>query len=141
MDEPQILGFSRDTDCMSLTSASASARRCAGSDLMKLATLSWVAFVLFSVIHALRFGNGNKLPGCVAVVDRPFSKTPSKELALPCWSQGNSKKTVAFRLPEKKAGRELQPLESSTFSRRTVSTIVEVTINAKAVLCYSPHDF
>src|ERR1700730_8562920 len=73
MDEPQSLGFSRDTDCMSLTSASASARRCAGSDLMKLETLAWVAFVLFSVMRALRFGNGNKLPGRVAVVTRPFS--------------------------------------------------------------------
>jgi hypothetical protein len=40
---------------------------------MKLETLAWVAFVLFSVMHAVRFGNGNKLPGCVVVVNRPFS--------------------------------------------------------------------
>src|ERR1700728_3993203 len=83
MDEPQILGFSRDTDCMSLTSASAAARRCAGSDLMKPATLAWEAFVLFSVMHALRFGNGNKLPGCVAVVKRhsPLKRTTALHAA------------------------------------------------------------
>src|ERR1700680_3056259 len=99
MDEPHILGFSRDTDCMSLTSASASARRRVGSNLMKLETLAWVAFVLFSVMHALRFANGNKLPGCVAVVNRPFSNPPSEGLVSALPLAGKFLRKLGFSLP------------------------------------------
>src|SRR6516164_7993861 len=61
---------------MSLTSALASSRRVAGMDMMKLSTLVWVAFVLFSVMHALRLGNGNKTPRSGAVVNRDHAEVP-----------------------------------------------------------------
>src|ERR1700722_6704293 len=132
MDEPQSLGFSRDTDCMSLTSASASVRRCAGSDLMKLETLAWVAFVLFSVIHALRFGNGNKLPGCAAFVNRPFS--PARQWGLVPLGCGRREIQTGFVVIEKQptsiaigwseqvCGRGLHPPKSNAFHGRTFSS-------------------
>ena len=93
---------------------------------MKLETLAWVAFVLFSVMHALRFGNGNKLSGCVAVANRPFSNRPATEprcLAAPreipiklCLFVTEKQPTsIAIGWSEPVCGREFYPLKASGF--------------------------
>jgi hypothetical protein len=49
---------------------------------MKLATLAWVAFVLFSVMHALRFGNSNETPADIRNTIRRKSRPLARPLFL-----------------------------------------------------------